>query len=67
MRPPVVQPITNPRTVQSGTYYNFTLDEPYACFLVDHSYLTCLYLPSTPERQRATEQLPIQVSPRIQT
>ena len=37
----------NPHTVQSGTYYNFTLDEPYARFLVFHSYLTCLYLPFT--------------------
>ena len=44
-RPPTVRPITSPCTTQSGTYYNFTLDEPYARFLVFHLYLTCLYLP----------------------
>ena len=37
--------------MQSGTYYSFTLDEPCAHFLVDHLYLTCLYLPFTPERE----------------
>ena len=48
MHPPAVWPITNPHTTQSGTYHSFALDEPYACFLVDHLYLTCLYLPFTP-------------------
>ena len=43
--PPTVWPIMNPRTTQSCTFYSFTLDEPYALFLVDHSYLTCMYLP----------------------
>ena len=43
--PPMVQPIMSPRTMQSGTYYSFASDEPYALFLVDHSYLTCMYLP----------------------
>ena len=42
---PTVQPIMNPHTAQSGTYYSFASDEPYALFLVDHSYLTCMYLP----------------------
>ena len=42
---PVVQPIMSPHTAWSGTYYSFTLDEPYALFLVDHSYLTCMFLP----------------------
>ena len=45
VRPPAVPPITSPCTAWSGTYYNFTSDEPYAHFLVFHSYLTCLYLP----------------------
>ena len=45
MRPPMVWPIMSPGTPWSGTFYSFTLDEPYAPFLVDHSYLTCLYLP----------------------
>ena len=55
MCPPVVQPIMNPRTTQSGTYYSFASHEPYAHFIVDHSYLTCLYLPFAQkkrERQR---------------
>ena len=39
----------SPRTAQSGTYYSFASDEPYARFLVYHSYLTCLYLPFKPE------------------
>ena len=43
--PPMVQPITSPHTAWSGTFYNFTSDEPYAHFLVFHSYLTWLYLP----------------------
>ena len=43
--PPMVWPIMNPRTTWSGTFYNFALDEAFAHFLVDHSYLTCLYLP----------------------
>ena len=46
--PPVVWPITNPHTTWSGTFYSFTSDELYAPFLVDHSYLTCLYLPFKP-------------------
>ena len=60
MHPPMVWPITSPCTTWSGTFYSFALDEPYAHFLVDHSYLTCLYLPFD------TENLPIWVSPRIQ-
>ena len=47
VRPPAVQPITSPPTMWSGTYYIFTSDEPYALFLVDHSYLTFMYLPFT--------------------
>ena len=39
----------NPCATWSGTYYSFTLDEPCACFLVYHLYLTCLYLPFAPE------------------
>ena len=50
--PPVVWPITNPCTTQSGTYYSFTSDEPYPHFLVCHSYLTCLYLPFAPEKSQ---------------
>ena len=49
MCPPAVWPITSPRTMWTGTYYSFTSDEPYALFLVDHSYLTCLYLPFNTE------------------
>ena len=45
VHPPAVQPITNPCTVWSGTFYSFASDEPYALFLVDHSYLTYMYLP----------------------
>ena len=41
--PPTVWPIMSPCTMRSGTYYSFTSDEPYACFLVYHLYLTCLY------------------------
>ena len=42
---PVAQPITNHCTAWSGTYYSFTLDEPYAHFLVCHLYqLACIYL-----------------------
>ena len=41
----LAQPILNPHTAQSGTYYSFTSDEPCAHFLVYHSYITCLYLP----------------------
>ena len=41
----MAQPITNPCTMWSGTYYSFASDEPYAHFLVDHLYLTYLYLP----------------------
>ena len=68
MHPPVVQPITSPHTVGSGTYYSFTSDEPYACFLVYHSYLTCLYFTfCSDHHQRRANQLPIQVSSRIQT
>ena len=48
VHPPTIQPITTPHTTQSGTYYSFALDEPYALFLVCHSYLTYLYLPFTP-------------------
>ena len=42
---PAVQPIMSPPTTWSGTYYIFALYEPYALFLVDHLYLTCMYLP----------------------
>ena len=49
MCPPVVQPIMSPCTAWSGTFYSFALDEPYPHFLVCHLYLTCLYLPFTPE------------------
>ena len=45
MCPPMARLIMNPHTAWSGTYYSFTLDEPYACFLGFHLYLTCLYLP----------------------
>ena len=45
VHPPTVRPIMNPCTMWSGTYSSFALDEPYACFLVDHLYLTYLYLP----------------------
>ena len=45
VHPPTVQPIMNPCITQSGTYYSFASDEPYAHFLVDHLYLTYLYLP----------------------
>ena len=48
MHPPMVQPIMSPHTTRSGTFYSFALDEPYAHFLVYHSYLTCLYLPFAP-------------------
>ena len=45
VHPPTIQPITNPCTAWSGTYYSFTLDEPYAHFLVCHLYqLACIYL-----------------------
>ena len=37
--------ITSHHTSQSGTYCSLTSDEPYACFLDYHWYLTCLYLP----------------------
>ena len=46
---PAVQLIMSPHTAWSGTYYSFTLDEPYVCFLICHLYLTYLYLPFTPE------------------
>ena len=49
MCPPIVWPIMNHHATWSGTYYSFTLDEPCACFLVYHLYLTCLYLPFNPE------------------
>ena len=58
--PPAVWPIMSPRTMQSGTFYSFALDEPYALFLVCHSYLTYLYLPFA---HRRANQLPIWVSP----
>ena len=58
MHPPAVQPIMNPCATQSGTYYSFTLDEPCAHFLVDHLYLTCLYLPFTPEESIAYTSFP---------
>ena len=45
--PPVVRPITRSRTTWSGT---FSITLPYACILVYHSYLTCLYLPFARER-----------------
>ena len=35
MHPPMVWPIMSPCTMQSGTFYNFALDEPYALSLVD--------------------------------
>ena len=60
MYPPVARPITNHHATQSGTYYSFTFDEPCACFLVYHLYLTCLYLPFS---QRV---FPIWVSPSFQ-
>ena len=67
VHPPAVQPITSPCTMWSGTYYSFTLDEPYACFLVHHSYLTCLYFTfCSDHHQRRATQLPIQVSPKIE-
>ena len=50
--PSTVWPIMSPCTMRSGTYYNFTSDEPYACFLVFHSYLTCLYLPFAPYKSQ---------------
>ena len=34
VQPPTVWPIMNPHTAQSGTFYSFTSDEPYAHFLV---------------------------------
>ena len=49
MHPPVARPTMNHPTTWSGTYYSFALDEPSACFLVYHLYLTCLYLPFAPE------------------
>ena len=52
MCPPMVQPIMSPRTVWSGTFYSFASDEPYALFLVCHLYLTCLYLPFTPQKSQ---------------
>ena len=58
--PPTVRPIMSPHTMQSGTFYSYALDEPYALSLVDYSYLTFLYLPFN------THNLPIWVSPRIQ-
>ena len=45
VHPPTVWPIMSPHTTWSGTLYSFASDEPYALFLVDHLYLTCLYLP----------------------
>ena len=36
-------------TPWSGTYYSFPSDEPYALFLVGHSYSTCMYLPFAKE------------------
>ena len=54
---PVAQPTMNPHGAWSGTYYSFASDEPYARFLVDHSYLTCLYLPLTPERNREPDTI----------
>ena len=66
MCPPMVQPIMIPCTMWSGTFYSFALDEPYAHFLVYHSYLTCLYFTFHSDHdQRRASQLPIQVSPRI--
>ena len=63
MCPPVAWPIMNPRTTQSGTFYSFALDEPYARFLVNHSYLTCLYLPFAPERDREPYNCPYEFPP----
>ena len=62
VHPPMVRPIMSPRTVRSGTYYSFASDEPYAHFLVCYSYLTCLYLPFTPDR-RATQFYPYEFPP----
>ena len=42
---PAAWSIMNPHATWSGTYYSFALNEPCACFLVCHLYLTCLYLP----------------------
>ena len=53
MHPPAVWWIMSPHTTQSGTFYSFALDKPYAHFLVYHSYLTCLYLPFAPEKSHA--------------
>ena len=47
--PSCAWPIMNPCAMQSGTYYSFASDEPCACFLVYHLYLTCLYLLFTRE------------------
>ena len=44
-----------------------SIASPYACILVYHSYLTCLYLPfATQHHRRSPNQLPIPVSPRIE-
>ena len=51
VHPPTVWPIMSPHTLQSGTFYSFASDEPYAPFLICHSYWTCLYLPFTPIEQ----------------
>ena len=42
-----------------------SITSPYACFLVSHSYLTCLYLLFAHQR-RSERELPIPVSPRIE-
>ena len=46
--PAVAQLITSCHVTWSGTYCSFTSDEPCACFLDYHSYLTCLYIPFNP-------------------
>ena len=61
--PPAVWPIMSSRTVWSGTFYSFAICS-HSCY---HSYLTCLYLPSTREHHHwSPNQLPIWVSPRIE-
>ena len=60
MHPPMVRPIMSPHTVQSGTFYSFTSDEPYV--LTIHIQLACIYL----SLKESPNQLPISVSPRIE-
>ena len=59
MCPPMVQPIMSPCTTWSGTFYSFASDEPYARFLVYHSYLACLYFTFHSEHHQRREPQPI--------